>query len=43
MHVDSEPMDIRVESTANRFGILVLLWVPRRETLKSKRGLQRAA
>jgi hypothetical protein len=40
--VNLENTEVRVESMSSRFGILVLLWVPRRELLKRKTVLRRA-
>lgn len=39
--VNLETPGIRVESHSSRFGVLVLLWLPRREILKRKRTLVR--
>lgn len=41
--VNLESTEIRVESVASRFGILTLLWLPRRETFKRKPVLTRSA
>jgi hypothetical protein len=37
--LDCQPVPIRVEALSNRFAVLLLLWVPRRERLKRKRVL----
>jgi hypothetical protein len=37
--LDCEPVDIRAEALSNRFGVLLLLWVPQRERFKRKRVL----
>lgn len=37
--LDCQAVPIRAEALSNRFGVLVLLWVPRRERLKRKRVL----
>jgi len=37
--LNCEPVDVRAEAISNRFGHLLLLWVPRRETFKRRRTL----
>jgi hypothetical protein len=39
--IASQPVKIKVETHQSRFGILLLLWVPRREILKRRRVLAR--
>jgi hypothetical protein len=41
--VNLEPVEVRIETSATRFGILVLMWLPRREILKRKPVLAKAA
>lgn len=41
--LDSEPVPLRAEATWTRFGVALLLWVPRREILRRKRRLVVAA
>jgi hypothetical protein len=41
--LDCEPVSLKAEATWTRFGVLLLLWVPRREILRRRRRLVVAA